>query len=287
MPEFEGLLLDIEAGVATITLNRPDELNPIDESVLDTLLAALEFVEAGDSVRVVRLKGSGRAFSAGGNLKSLYDWFTYEPEATGPHAWELGQSRAELDRAWVGTLIERLLRIRAYRKPIIAQVHGYCIGGGIELIGASDVIFAATDAKFAHPPIRAHGILATLGMWPFRIGMLKTKELLFTGDTIDGVEAERIGMINRAIAPDELDAVTLAYCRRAAQVPLSGLTAAKLWTNRWFDIAGMRTAAAEGAEFDSLLHTDPAFDAFVHIAKDQGLKAALAWRDDPFKSGKG
>jgi enoyl-CoA hydratase len=282
--DFEGLLLDIDAGVATITLNRPDQLNPIDEDVLDTLLAALDHVGRTDDVRVVRLKGAGRVFSAGGNLKSLYDWFDYEPEVTGSHAWELGQSRAELDREWVDGLIERLLRIRAFRKPIVAQVHGYCIGGGVELVGVSDVIFAAEDTKFAHPPIRAHGILTTLGMWPFRIGMLKTKELLFTGDAIDGIEAERIGMINHAVPAEELDAVTLAYCRRAAQVPLAGLTTAKLWTNRWFDIAGMRTAASEGAEFDALLHTDPAFDEFVRIAKDEGLKAALEWRDDPFRS---
>ena len=284
MKDYDNLLIDIDGAVATITFNQPDLLNPIDDNAMGTLLEALEELDDGDAVRVIRLKGAGRAFSAGGDLRSIYEKFDYKPTRTGDGPAELGGSRAEMDRNWLKILIKQFLALAAYRKPVIAQVHGYCIGGGIELIGASDVIFAAEDAKFGHPPIRAHGILPTFGGWPFRLGALKTKELIFSGDLIDGKEAERIGMINRAIPADRLDDYTMAYCQRISNTPLDALSIGKHWTNRWFELAGAVTAAMEGAEFDAVLHATPAFDEFVRIAKADGVGAAIAWRDAAFKT---
>ena len=174
----------------------------------------------------------------------------------------------------------------SYRKPIVAQVHGWCLAGGGEMIGACDIVFAAQDARFGHPAGRAIGIPPTLGMWPIKIGLLKTKELLFSGDTIDGVEAERLGMINRALPLDELDEQAMAYCQRIAQVPLDGLSVHKHSANRWFEIMGLRTAAAEGAEFDAIWHEAPSIAEFSNKARQEGLKAALEWRDDPFGDGR-
>jgi enoyl-CoA hydratase len=175
----------------------------------------------------------------------------------------------------------------SYRKPIVAQVHGYCLAGGGEMIGACDIVFAAENAMFGHPAARALGIPPTLGMWPAKVGMLKTKELLFSGDMITAAEAERIGMINRVIANDRLDEDTLAWCKRIARVPLDALSVHKHVTNRWFEIAGLRTAAAEGAEFDAIYHETPSFGEFGRIAAERGLKSALAWRDEPFGDGHG
>jgi enoyl-CoA hydratase len=110
--------------------------------------------------------------------------------------------------------VHRWLWMWSYHKPIVAQVHGYCLAGGNELVGACDIIFAADDAMFGHPASRALGIPPTLGLWPAKIGMLKTKELLFTGETISRREAERIGMINRAVAPEALDEETMAFAGR-------------------------------------------------------------------------
>ena len=175
----------------------------------------------------------------------------------------------------------------SYRKPIIAQVHSWCLAGGGELIGACDIVFASETARFGHPAGRAIGIPPTIGMWPIKIGMLKTKELLFSGDTVDGIEAERIGMINRAIPDDQLDAETMDYCQRIAKLPLDGLTVHKHNTNRWFELMGARVAAMEGADFDAIWHESATIPEFARISREKGLKVALEWRDDPFGDGRG
>ena len=287
MTSYENILVDIDGPVATITLNRPEKLNAISQALRDDLEAALRELNPGDAVRVIRLKAAGRAFCAGYDLTPERGALNWRPnQRTGDNAWELGESRIALDRESLRQSVDRWLWMWSYRKPIIAQVQGWCLAGGGEMIGACDIVFAAQDARFGHPAGRAIGIPPTLGMWPIKIGLLKTKELLFSGDTVDGVEAERLGMINRAMPSDELDEQTMAYCQRIAQVPLDGLSVHKHSANRWFEIMGLRTAAAEGAEFDAIWHEAPSIAAFADKARQEGLKAALEWRDDPFGDGR-
>lgn len=285
MASYENVLLDVgNDGVATITLNRPEKLNAISQGLRSDLEAALREVRPGDAVRVVRLKANGRAFCAGYDLTPGRQ--RYGGGGTterGTQAWELGESRIAMDREGLRESVERWMWMWSYRKPIVAQVHGYCLAGGGELIGACDIVFSAENATFGHPAARALGIPPTLGLWPAKIGMLKTKELLFSGDYVDAAEAHRIGMINRVYPNDRLEDETLAFCRRIAQVPLDALSVHKHVTNRWFEIAGLRTAAAEGAEFDAIYHETPSFREFGRIASERGLKAALGWRDDPFR----
>lgn len=286
--EYDNVVVDVDGGVATITLNRPEKMNAISDGLRDDLEAALHELNPGDAVRVIRLKANGRSFCAGydlapggGNLQ--YDVGSDDGSGEQRQAWELGESRIAVDRERLRESVHRWLWMWSYRKPIVAQVHGYCLAGGGELAGMCDIIYAATDARFGHPAGRAIGIPITLGMWPAKIGMLHTKDLLFTGDMIDGVEAERIGMVNKAVPPEELDEVTMAYCQRVAQVPLDALSIHKHVTNRWFELAGLRTAAAEGAEFDSIYHETPSYREFGVITREKGLKTALEWRDAPFR----
>ena len=287
MTSYENVLVDVDGPVATITLNRPEKLNAISQALRDDLERALRELNPGDAVRVIRLKAAGRAFCAGYDLSPERGALNWRPnQRTGDNAWQLGESRIALDREGLRQSVDRWLWMWSYRKPIIAQVHGWCLAGGGEMIGACDIVFAAQDARFGHPAGRALGIPPTLGMWPIKIGLLKTKELLFSGDTVDGVEAERLGMINRALPPDELDEQTMAYCQRIAQVPLDGLSVHKHSANRWFEIMGLRTAAAEGAEFDAIWHEAPSIAEFATKARQEGLKAALEWRDDPFGDGR-
>ncbi|HEY7295941.1 MAG TPA: enoyl-CoA hydratase-related protein [Dehalococcoidia bacterium] len=265
---LQAVLYEEDGPVAYITLNRPEKLNAMNGQLRDDLEAALREADRDDEVRVVVLRAAGRAFCAG------YD---ISPQGRGGRA-SIAQDRDRLRKS-----IERWLWMWSYRKPIIAQVHGFCLAGGGELAGMCDLIFCAEDAQFGHPAGRALGIPPTLGLWPMKIGMLKSKELLFTGDMIDGKEAERIGMVNRALPAAELPEFVRSFARRVAQVPLDALTVHKHVVNRWFEIMGLRTGAAEGAEFDAIYHETPAAHEFARIAREQGLKAALAWRDNPFR----
>ncbi|MXX81119.1 MAG: enoyl-CoA hydratase/isomerase family protein [Chloroflexi bacterium] len=288
MTEYENVLVEIDGPVATITLNRPEKLNAISGGLRDDLEGALRELNPGDEVRVIRLKGAGRAFCAGYDLTPGGGAMTWRPnQRRGDQAWELGESRIALDRENLRVSVDRWMWMWGYRKPIVAQVHGWCLAGGGEMIGACDIVFAAESARFGHPTGRAIGIPPTLGLWPAKIGMLKTKELLFSGDTVDGIEAERIGMINRAYPEDQLDEETMAWCQRIANVPLDGLTVHKHSTNRWFELMGLRTAASEGADFDAIWHEAPSIDEFTRIGREKGLKVALEWRDDPFGDGRG
>ncbi len=287
MADYDNVLVEVDDGVATVTLNRPEKLNAISEGLRDDLEAALRELNPGDAVRVIRLKAAGRAFCAGYDLTPGRWQRAGQEQARGTELWELGESRIGKDREGLRQSVERWLWMWSYRKPIVAQVQGYCLAGGGELIGACDIVFAAENAQFGHPAARGLGIPPTLGMWPAKIGMLKTKELLFSGDMIDGREAERVGMVNHAVPADELDDVTMAYCHRISRLPLDALSVHKHVTNRWYEIFGLRTAAAEGAEYDSIFHETAAFREFARISEEQGLKAALAWRDGPFADGHG
>lgn len=288
MTEYDNVVVEVEdTGVATVTLNRPEKLNALSEGLRSDLEAALRELNPGDAVRVIRLKAAGRAFCAGYDLTPGQRRNTSTNAPSGTQAWQLGESRVARDREGLRESIDRWLWMWSYRKPIVVQVQGYCLAGGNDLVGACDIIFAAEGATFGHPASRALGIPPTLGMWPAKIGMLKTKELLFSGDTITAAEALQVGMVNRVVPDDKLDEETLAWCRRIAQVPLDALSVHKHVTNRWFEIAGLRTAAAEGAEFDSIYHETGSFREFGRIASEEGLKVALAWRDRPFHDGHG
>ncbi len=286
MADYENILLDVDGAVATITLDRPEKLNAISPGLLSDLSDCLRELRPGDAVRVIRLKAAGRAFCAGYDITP--EASTWRPnERTGDAAAELGESRIALDRESLREFVDRWLWMWSYRKPIIAQVQGYCLAGGGDMIGACDIVFAAKDARFGHPAGRALGIPTIAGFWPFKVGMLKSKELLFTGDMIDGVEAEKIGMINHAVDEEALDQTVAEFCKRVAQVPLDLLTVHKHTTNRWFELAGIRTAAYESSDFDAIAHESPARTEWHKIAQAKGLKQALAWRDEPFGDGWG
>ncbi|WP_181311755.1 enoyl-CoA hydratase-related protein [Nocardioides campestrisoli] len=290
---YENVEVEVDGAVATITLNRPDRINALSPQLRADLEAALAELKPGDAVRVIRIRGAGRGFCSGYDMdsgSSIYKMAPGTGEQTEPPApgtrsmVELGESSAVLDRERIREGIERWLAIMSYRKPIVSQVHGYCLAGGLDLIGVTDVVYAAEDAKFGHPAGRGLGIPPTLGLLPQKIGLARAKELFFTGDTVDGVEAQRLGIVNKVFPADQLDDATMALCRRMAQVPLDSLTLHKSVINRWGEIMGLRLGALEGAEFDALFHVTPASVEFGRISGSQGLREALAWRDGPFRS---
>ena len=266
--------------------NRPEHLNALSGGLLDDLFAALRALNPGDDVRVIRVRGAGRAFCPGYDLspRSSYAGPRAGPREGGAMA-DMGESAIARDRESLREMIDRWLWMWNYRKPIIAQTHGYCLSGGLDLIGACDIVFAAEGTLFGHPAARGMGIPVTIATYAARIGAAATKELLFTGDLIDAHEAKELGLVRRVVRADELDAYTLAFCQRVALNPLDILSVHKHVTNRALELMGQRIAALEGAEFDAIAHLAPAMKEFGRLTAEEGLRAALAWRDGPYARG--
>ena len=179
-------------------------------------------------------------------------------------------------------LVERWQRLWNLPKPTIAQVHGHCLAGATELAGHCDLVFAAEDAQFGHPAGRTLGVIPTLSMWPYLIGMRRTKEFLFTGDSMTAAQALGYGLVNRVYPRDRLEDEVLAYARRVAKVPIDMLTLHKAATNRFFELMGVYAAEHSAAEFDAIAHQTATAKEEVRKMRERGLKQALADRDGTF-----
>ena len=284
---YDNVLVDVDGPVATITLNRPEQLNAMSRGLLADLYQSLRDLNSGDDVRCIRLRGNGRAFCPGYDLGPTTGVYAggKRVKKDGPNIADYGESAIALDRESLREMIDRWLWMWNYRKPIVAQVHGYCLSGGLDLIGACDIVWAAEGTLFGHPAARGMGIPVTVGVVPLRIGAAATKELLFTGDLMDAAEAKDLGLVRRVVPADELDERVAALCQRIAMNPLDILSVHKHVTNRTFEILGWRLAAQEGAEFDAIAHLTPSMAEFGRRVANDGLRAALAWRDGPYTSG--
>jgi enoyl-CoA hydratase/carnithine racemase len=172
------------------------------------------------------------------------------------------------------------MRLWALPKPTIAAVHGWCLGGACELAMACDLVVAADNARFGEPEIRFGSGPVSLLM-PFVLGQKKTNELLFTGDAVEAAEAERIGLVNRVVPGEDLERAVAELVRKIAPTPLPVLRLTKIALVRAYEAMGLREAVNVNLENSAILNTvdTPEQREFNAIAKEQGLKAALAWRD--------
>ena len=248
-----------------LTLNRPAKLNALSGELVTALDAAIAGASADPEVRVIVIAGAGRAFSSGYDL-------TEEAEGSiaGPVAW----------RTALAVDVAATLRILDCPKPVIAQIHGYALAGGLELAMACDLVVAAEGTKLGEPEIRYGSAPVTLLM-PYLIGQKKTRELLLTGDLIDAVEAERIGLINRVVPADRLAAEVDALADRVARTPPEVMGPTKQMLNRAMDAAGFRMAVEAGLDLGAIVNAadTPEQREWDAIVRRDGLKAALAWRD--------
>ena len=254
------LLREATSWGVRLVLNRPAKLNAISAELREALAAAIADATADERVRVIVIAGAGRAFCSG------YDLSEAAPET----AWD-----------WRDVLardVEAMLAVWSCPKPVIAQVHGYALAGGLELAMACDLIVAAEGAQLGEPEIRFGSAPVTLLM-PFIIGQKRTRELLMTGDLIDAAEAERIGLINRVVPAERLAAEVDALAGKLARVPPDVMAPTKLMLNRAMDAAGFAAAVEMGLDLQSFVNMSATAREFDAIVRRDGLKAALAWRD--------
>jgi enoyl-CoA hydratase len=273
----DGVVLYATAdGIATITLNRPEKANAIRAEMAQGLDAALRDAHRDRDVKVVVLQGAGDDFCAGfdfsGGLEHHrpYREQDYDPGLDAFTAVSGFTSGSDIFMGlWRGL------------KPTIAKVHGYCLGAGSELALCADLVVAADDARFGTPYSRVWGCHLT-GMWVYRLGLAKAKYHALTGDWISGREAAAIELINFSFPRDELDARVAALAAKLATIPLSQLAAMKLVVNQAYDNMGLRGTQTLGPILDGIMRNTPEGRAFVRLARDEGVHAAVARRDAPF-----
>lgn len=252
---------DDAARVSTITMVRTDKLNALDDELRNQLSAALASCMPDDGTRVVVLRGSGRAFSVGADV------------SPGRYISDHG---AEADRLrLMGQIVNRCLEIWDAPKPVIAQVHGYCIGIATIYCACCDLVIAAEDAVFGWPklPLGA-GLIGPA--WAWSVGMRKAKELSYqVGSELSGLEAERLGFANAAYPVDELDARVAGLAASIARTPADLLRIKKEAFNTAADRQGFREGLKQSAAWDALAHTCASVDETRQLIADLGLKGAI------------
>ncbi len=264
------LLVEDIGSVRRLTLNRPGSLNALNAELMDALMEALEAAGSDEGVSVLVLRGAGRAFCAGYDLNE--DAAGGELDSRGWHE-ELQRSTAQM------------LQIVDHPKPVIASVHSYCLAGGTDLMLACDLAVASDDAYFGYVDVRFGSGVVSMFL-PWVVGVRTAKELLFTGeDRIPAAEAHRIGLVNRVVPRDELDEATLALAEEIARNEPFVVQMTKRAVNRAWDVAGFRAALAANTEIDAIIETAnlPARAEFRRITAEEGLKAAIAWRDARYR----
>lgn len=210
---MDEVLYDLEGHVAVVTMNRPDVANAQNTALIDGIDACFSRAEADDEVRVVVLRGAGRHFSSGHDLKAL----VMPSEAD---HWRAMRSTPEGKYRHEQVMyVERCKRIYDFRKPTIAAVQGACIAGGLMLACMCDLIVAADTARFQNPVLRMTGAGVELLVEPWELGVRKAKEFLWTGEEIDAAEAWRLGLVNRVVPAAELDKRAMELAERVALVP--------------------------------------------------------------------
>jgi enoyl-CoA hydratase len=265
-----------DAGVGLITLTRAREYNTIIGPLRDELAEAIDAADRDPEVHVILLRAEGPAFCAGYAL----DWATRTPapesQTQARPAWDSVQ-----DMAMIGRFVETYMKLWYAKKPTIAAVQGWCIGGGTDMVLCADLIIAGDDARFGYPPSRVWGT-PTTAMWVYRMGLEKAKRYMLTGDEIPAQTAAEIGLILECVPAAELQEHALAFAKRMAQVPINQLIMLKLLCNQTAENMGLASSRQLGILFDGIArHTQEGLD-FVARANETGFRQAVRERDDPF-----
>jgi enoyl-CoA hydratase len=276
--QFETLLYAVEEAIATITLNRPDSLNTIIPPMPDELEAAVTAAVRDERVKVIVLRGAGRSFCGGFDFgDGFHHW---DQSITTDGEWDPGKDFAFATAPALAPT-QKFMSLWRAPKPVIAQVHGWCVGGGSDYALCSDLVIASEDARIGTPYSRMWGAYLS-GMWIYRLGLTRAKEYALTGRPLSGREAADCGLINEAVPFARLEATVRQRAQQLASIPLSQLSAMKLVVNQAYDNMGLAATQTLGPILDGLMRNTPDAKSFIELAREQGVRAAVARRDGPF-----
>ena len=269
---YEFLEYEQVGRVARITLNRPEKLNALSIQLQHEIVAAAREAEADPSIHAVLFRGRGRAFCAG-----------YDITPTTERRQEFSNRTIRSDINGMQETVARWSTIWNLRIPTIAQVHGYCIAGGTDFALHCDMVVIADDARVGFTPVRAQGSPPT-HMWTYAVGPQWAKRMLLTGDLIDGTKAREIGFAVESVPSDRLDETAMELATRVSHIGKDLLAANKNIVNKALELMGRSMLQQLAVETDAIAHLAPEALEFNRISQQQGLRAALDWRDGPFEA---
>lgn len=270
MPDASPVLVEVDAGVAVVTLNRPEKLNALNAALWAELDRRLQELGARDDVRVVVLTGAGRAFCAGADLSG--------GEAS-PSALRSLDAYEEI--------MKRQLRVWSLPQPVVAAVHGYCLGRGMELALWCDIVVASADARFGEPEIRDGSFVASIIPW--LVNPQRAKLLMLTGDQISAEQACAMGLVAEVVPEGGALTAARTLARRLAHVPVGAARAVKRYVGAVQELQGLLEVQQYGSALAAIMRSSTAaelgIEDLVRVRQAQGLKAYLAARDAPFARG--
>jgi enoyl-CoA hydratase len=277
---YETLVYDVEGAIASITLNRPDQLNTIVPPMPDEIERAISEAVRDPAVKVIIFRGAGRSLCGGFNFGGgFHQW---DQEITTDGQWDPGKDFVFSTSQLAGAPTQKFMSFWRSPKPVIAQVHGWCVGGGSDYALCADLVIASEDARIGTPYSRMWGAYLS-GMWIYRLGLTKAKEYALTGKPLSGREAADIGLINKAVPFAELEDTVWKTAEQLASIPLSQLAAMKLCINHAYENMGLSSTQVLGPILDGLMRNTPDAKSFIAVASgEKGIRGAVTQRDAPF-----
>ena len=267
------VIYEKDGRIGRITLNRPEVLNAIDADLARELSERVAEANSDQGVHVILLSGAGRAFCAGYDLQAYA-----ETAGTGGVTQEMPWDPMK-DYAFMMANTEHFMSLwRSYR-PVICKVQGHAVAGGSDIALCSDLVVMGETAQIGYMPARVWGC-PTTAMWVYRLGAEGAKRMLFTGDKIDGREAERIGLIHKAVPDDKLDQEVEALAERICSVPVNQLMMQKLLVNQAIEAMGLTNTQRLATIFDGITRHSPEGLNFKKRAEQVGWKEAVRERDE-------
>jgi enoyl-CoA hydratase len=276
MPSFTTLKIDKDPAnprIARLLLNRPEKLNAINDAMPREIRVAVDWAAAEDEVHVIVVEGAGKGFCGGYDLSQFGEGQIDHPCQQERHPWD-----PMVDYAYMKRNTEDFMALWRSPKPTIAKVHGYAAAGGSDIALCCDLLVMAEDARIGYMPTRVWGC-PTTAMWTYRLGPTRAKQLMFTGDTIDGKKALDWGLANDCVPLDQLEAATMALAGRIAGVPSSHLAMHKLVVNQVLLTMGLEQSQTMATVFDGITRHNPEGLWFRRQAQAHGFKSAVQWRD--------
>ncbi len=266
----------VSGPIATITLNRPEKYNTLRPELLAELDDALRQANTDNDVKVIILEGAGDSFCGGFDFSGGLEHY----EEIAEEGYDPGMD-VNLVVNQYKTYLNQFMGLWRGLKPVIAKVHGYCVGGGSEMALCADLVVASDDARIGTPYSRVWGCHLS-GMWVYRLGLAKAKYYALTGEWISGKEAADIELINLSYPLEELDQRVRELAEKLVNIPLTQLMSMKLIVNQAYDNMGLQSTQTLGPILDGIMRNTPEGREFVRVAKAEGVKSAVTKRDAPF-----